>query len=60
MAEINKIHAETARLTMEAEQLRATTLKLQAEAQKIQKDAKWNLWLAIILASVAIVVALVK
>lgn len=41
MAEINKINAETARITMEAEQLRATTLKLQAEAQKIQKETKF-------------------
>lgn len=53
MAEIDKVKAQTARLQMEAEKLRAETLKLQ-------KDVKWHPWLAIILASVAIVVAFIK
>ena len=53
MAEIEKLKAETARL-------QAETAKINAEAIKLQKDAKWHPWLAIILASVAIIVALVK
>ncbi|WP_227514710.1 hypothetical protein [Moraxella lacunata] len=67
MAEIHKMQAETARITMEAEKLRAETqrlaaetAKINAESLKLQKDAKWHPWLAIILASVAIVVALIK
>lgn len=51
--ELEKLKAETARLNMEAEKLRAETLKLQ-------KDVKWHPWLAIILASIAIFVALLK
>lgn len=53
MAEIEHLKAETARL-------QAETAKINAESLKLQKDAKWHPWLAIILASVAIVVALVK
>ena len=53
MAKIEKIKAETARLMIEAEKLRAETLKLQ-------KETKLQPWLPIILASVAIIVALIK
>lgn len=53
MAEIEKLRAETVRL-------QAETAKINAESLKLQKDAKWHPWLAIILASVAIVVALIK
>lgn len=53
MAEIEHLKAETARL-------QAETAKIQAENLKLQKDIKWHPWLAIILASIAIVVALIK
>lgn len=45
--------AELEKIKMEAEKLRAETVKLQ-------KEAKWHPWLALIVASIALIVALIK
>ena len=45
--------AELEKIKMEAEKLRAETIKLQ-------KEAKWHPWLALIVASIALIVALIK
>lgn len=53
MAEINKLNNESAKYLMEAEKLRAKTIKMQ-------KEAKWYPWLPLAVAVLALAVALLK